>query len=66
MDGQQVRAFQVHALANAAALDVEVAEDQLEGDFLAGVGRGVVDLAEASAADGALDRVAVKRRGLPS
>ena len=46
-----------------AALDVEVAEDQLEGDFLAGVGRGVVDLAEAPAADGPLDRVAVERPG---
>ena len=35
MDGQEIRALEVHALADTTALDVEVAEDQLEGDFLA-------------------------------
>ena len=62
-DGQQVRALQVHALHDPAPLDVEIAEDQLERDFLAGIGRGVIDLAEASAADGPLDRVAIQRPG---
>ena len=62
-DRQQVRALQVHALHDPAPLDVEVAQDQLERDFLAGIGGGVIDLAEAPAADGPLDRVAVQRAG---
>ncbi len=56
----RLRVLEVEALADAAQLDVEVAADQLEGDFLAAVADGVVDLAEAAAADAALDRVAVQ------
>ena len=62
-DREQVRALQVHALHDPALLDVEIAKDQLECDFLTGIGRGVVDLAEAAAADGPLDRIAVQRPG---
>ena len=55
--------LQVEALADAAEFDVEVAADQLEGDFLAGVADGEVDLAEPALADAALDRVALQRAG---
>ena len=58
---QQVGVFQVEALADAAELDVQVAADQLQGDFLAGVAGGVVDFAEAALADAALDGVAGQR-----
>ncbi len=55
--------LEVEALRDAAQLDVEVLLEQLEGDFLARVGQGVIDLAEAAAMDGPLDRVAVERLG---
>jgi hypothetical protein len=58
---EQIGALEVHALHDTAALDVEVTEDQLKGDFLPRVGRGVIDLSEASATDSPLDRVAVER-----
>ena len=61
VEGDQVRVLEVQALRDAAQLDVEVAADELERDFLAGVAGGEVDLAEAAAADAALDRVAVQR-----
>ena len=61
VDRQQVGVLEVEALLDAAELDVEVAADQLQGDFLAGVAGGVVDLAEPAVADAALDRVAVQR-----
>ena len=57
----QVRVLQVEALRDAAELDVEIAANQLERDFLAGVAGGEVDLAEAAAPDAALDRVAFQR-----
>ncbi len=60
-DGQQVRAFQVHTLHDPAPLDVEIAKDQLEGNFLTGIGGAVIDLAEAAAANGSFDRVTVQR-----
>ena len=41
--------------------DLQVAEDELQRDFLARVGRGVVDLAEPAPADRPLDRIAVER-----
>ena len=59
----QVRVLEVEALADAAQLDVEVPLDVLEGDFLAGVADGEIDLAEAAAADAALDGVAFQRAG---
>ena len=62
-DRQEVRALQVHTLHDAAPLDVEIAQDQLERDFLTGIGRGVIDLAEATAPDGPLDRIAIQRPG---
>ena len=40
--------------------NVEVAADQLQGDFLAGVAGGVVDFAEAALADAAFDRIALQ------
>ena len=54
----EVRVLEVEALLHAAQLDVEVAADPLERDFLAGVADGEIDLAEAAPADPALDRVA--------
>ena len=53
--------LQVQALVDAAELDVQVAADQLQRDFLAGVAQGVVDFAEAALADAALDGVALQR-----
>ncbi len=55
--------FQVHALHHSAPLDVEIAEDQFERDLFTGIGRGVIDLAEAAAANGPLDCVAIQRPG---
>jgi hypothetical protein len=57
----EVGVFQVQALGDAAQLDVEVVAHQLQGDFLAAVADGEVDLAEAAAADAPLDGVAVER-----
>ncbi len=54
--------LQVQALGDAAEFDIQIAADQLERDFLAGVAGGEIDLAEAAAADAALDRVAAKGR----
>ena len=62
-DRQQVRALQVHAVHDPAPLDVEIAQDELERDFLAGIGRGVINLAEPASPDGTLDRVAIERSG---
>ena len=39
--------LQVQALGDAAHLDVEIALNALQGDFLAGVAGGEVDFAEA-------------------
>ena len=61
VEGDQIGVLQVEALRDAAELDVEVAADELERDFLAGVAGGEVDFAEAAPADAALDRVAVQR-----
>ena len=44
-------------------VDLEVASDQLKCHFLAGIAGGVVDLAEAAAADGSLDGVAFEGAG---
>ena len=60
VDGEQVRALQVHALHDPAPLDLQVAEDELQRHLLARVGRGVVDLAEPAPADGAFDGVPVQ------
>ncbi len=57
---EQVRVFQIEALADAAQFDVEIPPDQFQGDVLAGVAGGVVDFAEAALADAALDRVAAQ------
>jgi len=40
--------LQIEALPHAAELDVEIAADELEGDFLAGVAGGEIDFAEAA------------------
>ena len=46
-----------------APLDFQIAQDQLERDFLAGIGRGVINLAESAATDRTLDGVAFERPG---
>ncbi|OQA01166.1 MAG: hypothetical protein BWY71_00473 [Planctomycetes bacterium ADurb.Bin412] len=60
-DGDQVGVFQVHALADAAQLDVLVVLDGLEGHLAAAVAEGVIDLAEAAASGGPLDRITFQR-----
>jgi hypothetical protein len=52
--------FKVQALPDAAELDVEIALDVLERNFLTGVAGGEVDLAESPHADTSLDGVAIK------
>ena len=52
--------LEVDALGHAAQLDVVLAAHQLEGHFLAAVADGEIDLAEAAAADAALDREAIQ------
>ena len=53
--------LEVEALPHAAEFGIEIAADELQGDFLAGVAGGVVDLAEAAAAHAALDGIAAQR-----
>ena len=57
----QIRVLEIQTLRHAAQLDFEIAADQLERDFLAGVARGEIDFAETAATDATLDRVAVER-----
>ena len=59
---EQIRMLEVQALRNAAQLDFQIAANQLQRDFLAGVAQGVINLAEPAAADAALDRVASNGR----
>ena len=61
VEGDQVGVLQIEALRDAAELDFQVAANELERDFLAGVARGEIDLAEPAAADAAFDRVAIQR-----
>ena len=60
-DRDQVRVLEVHALADAAQLDLLVAGDGLEGHLAAGVADGVVDLAKPAAPGGPLDGEAPQR-----
>jgi hypothetical protein len=53
--------LEVNALLHAAEFNVFVAAYQFERYFLAGLGHGIVDLAETALADPALDDVAIKR-----
>ena len=55
--------LEIEALPHAAELGIEIAADELQGDFLAGVAGGVVDFAEAAAADAALDHISGQRPG---
>ena len=57
----QIRVLQVEALRDAAELDFQIAADQLERDFFAGVAGGEIDFAEPAAPHAALDRVAFQR-----
>ena len=57
----QVGVLQVEALGDAAELDIQIAADELERDFFAGVAGGEIDFAEAAPPDAALDRVAFQR-----
>ena len=56
VEAQQIGMLEVEALPHAAEFGIEIAADELQGDFLAGVAGGVVDFAEAAAAHAALDR----------
>ena len=58
----QVGMLEVQALGHAAQFDVEVATDQLQRDFFAGVAGGVIDFTKAAAADAAFDRIAIQGR----
>ena len=57
----EVGVLEVEAVADAAQFGVGVAAEELEGDFLAAVGDGEVDLAEPALADAPLEGVAVER-----
>ena len=59
--GDEMGMLEVKALADAAQLDMEVSLNQLERDFLAAVGEGMIDLAEAAPADAVLQRIAGQR-----
>src|SRR5205823_2531859 len=63
VERDEIGVLQVEALRDAAQLDVVIgaAAQQLERDLLAAVADGEVDLAEAAAADAALQDVAVQR-----
>ena len=52
--------LEIQALRDAAEFDIQIAANQLEGHFLAGVAGGVIDFAEAAVADAALDGVALQ------
>jgi hypothetical protein len=56
-----VGVLEVHALADAAQLDLLVAGDDLEGDLAAGVADGLINLSEPAAAGGALDGEPLQR-----
>ena|SRR5438128_1465680 len=60
-DRDQVGAFEVHALADAAQLDLLVALDDFQRHFAAAVADGVINLAKSAASHAALDRVAIER-----
>ena len=53
--------LEVEALPHAAEFGIEIAADELQGDFLAGVAGGVINFAEAAAAHAALDDIAAQR-----
>ena len=63
VEAEQVGMLEVEALPHAAEFGIEIAADELQGDFLAGVAGGVVDFAEAAAAHAALDGIAAQRPG---
>ena len=63
VEREQVGVFEVEALPHAAEFGIEIAADELQGHFLAGVAGGVVDFAEAAAAHAALDGIAAQRPG---
>ncbi len=56
VDRNEIRVIEVQAGGRTAEFDVGVLVEQFQRNFLAGIGQGVIDLAEAAAMDGALDR----------
>src|SRR5207302_8779087 len=60
-DVDEVRALEIHALADAAQLDLLVGEDDLEGDLAAAVADRVIDFAETAPAGSALNGVPFER-----
>src|SRR5262249_51541064 len=60
-DGDEVRTFEVHALADAAQFDGLVSLDDLEGDLAPAVADGVVNFTESPAAGSALDGIPIQR-----
>jgi hypothetical protein len=63
VERDQVAVLQIEALGNAAELDIQIAADELKGDFFAGVAGGEVNFAESAPPYPALDRVAIERPG---
>ena len=61
VEGDQVGVLEIQAVRDAAEFDVEIAANQFERDFFAGVAHGVIDFAEAAAADASFDRVSGQR-----
>ena len=61
VQADQVGVLEVEALGDAAELDFQIAADELERDFLAGVAGGEIDFAKTAAAHAALDRVTLQR-----
>ena len=61
VQADQIGVLQVEALRDAAELDFQIAANQLERDFFAGVAGGEIDFAKSAASDAALDRVALQR-----
>ncbi len=56
-----MRVLEVHALADAAKLDLLVALHRLERHLPTAVAEGVIDLAEPAATNRVLDRIALER-----
>src|SRR3954454_20516547 len=56
--------LEIQALRDAAKLGLQVVRQELEGDFLAGVADGVIDLAEPAPMNAAADRESVNRPGI--
>ena len=57
----EILMFEIEALANAAQLNIEIALNAFECDFLTGVARGEIDFAESADAYATFNGVTIKR-----